>query len=437
MIKTLSVILTVLATSFFFFPVNLLFLPGINTKNILAVIGFALAIFVLIRQKEFSIPRELLLLLLLSGMVSIMSLISITYNQTPDTTYVTFIRSTAIWLSSAFAVVFLIRLIHGEITVPLVVHYLIGACLFQCASTMLIAFVPAFSQFVDRYFDTGQQLMRDLDRLYGIGALLDVAGSRFSAVLVAIAFLLSSSSRKVSNWLVVFYTLSFIVIAAIGNMIARTTTIGMLIGLAWVLLAPFISQHKEKRDGTLGKGFVMLITTTVLVLISIALYNTVPQVKEFFRFGFEGFFALVETGEWQVDSTDTLRSMVVWPEELRTWIIGDGYFLNSRYDPNYLGSATDQGFYMGTDIGYLRFIFYFGLAGLVWIIAVIAYSAFVCCQYFKDYTWLFLLALLVGLVVWAKVSTDIFLFFALFLCAAALKDIPEETTPAPDTSVVP
>ena len=143
------------------------------------------------------------------------------------------------------------------------------------------------------------------------------------------------------------------------------------------------------------------------------------------RFGFEGFFSLAETGEWQVDSNEMLKSMVVWPEELRTWIIGDGYFLNSRYDPNYLGSATVEGFYMGTDIGYLRFIFYFGIAGLVWIIAVVAYSAYVCCKYFKEYTWLFVMALLVGLVVWAKVSTDIFLFFYLFLCAAYLQETQE------------
>ena len=120
--------------------------------------------------------------------------------------------------------------------------------------------------------------------------------------------------------------------------------------------------------------------------------------------------------------------MVVWPEELRTWLIGDGYFANSRYDPNYLGDATDQGFYMGTDIGYLRFVFYFGILGLVWMIAVIAYSAFVCADCFKSYSWLFVMALLVGLIVWGKVSTDIFLFFCLFLSTAALQELSDEET---------
>ena len=437
MIKVLKILLTVLVTSFFFFPVGLLFLAGINSKNLLAAIGLVFIIIELVKQRESSIPRELLVLLLLSSMVSIMSLVSVTYNETPDLTYASFIRSTIIWLSAAFSVISIIRLVHGRIDVPLVVHYLIGACLFQCVTAMLIAFVPSFSAFVDRYFDTGQRLMREVERLYGIGALLDVAGSRFSTVLVAIAFLFTSSPKKIKNGLVVFYTLSFIVISVIGNMIARTTTIGMLIGIAWVILAPFVVLKPIGQERPRGKGFVVLITTSVLILVSVTLYNTVPQVKEFLRFGFEGFFSLAERGEWQVNSNDTLRDMVVWPEELRTWIIGDGYFLNSRYDPNYLGSATDEGFYMGTDIGYLRFIFYFGIAGLIWIIAFIIYSTVICCKYFKDYTWLFVMALLVGLVVWAKVSTDVFLFFALFLCAAALQEPQESIQEGTSTTETP
>lgn len=430
MIKTIQIILTVLLTSMFFFPVDINFLPVPNSKNLLAAVGLVLALLALARTRDFSVPRELLVLLLLSGMVSLLSLVSITYNQTPDNTYVSFIRSTAIWLSSAFTVACAIRAVHGRIDVPLVVHYLTGACLFQCASAMLIEFVPSFSLFVDRYFDTGQVLLKKLGRLYGIGASLDVAGSRFSAVLAALAWLLISSTRKVSNAMAVFYTLSFIIIAVVGNMIARTTTVGMLIGLAWLLVAPFILHRESRCEGRSGKVLTILATTAALVFVTVVLYNTNPQVKEFLRFGFEGFFNYFESGEWETDSTAKLETMVVWPEELRTWIIGDGYFLNSRYDPNYLGDATDQGFYMGTDVGYLRFIFYFGVAGLIWIVAFIVYSAVICCRYFPQYTWLFLLALLVGLVVWAKVSTDIFLYFALFLCAAALRDTPDDSSEA-------
>lgn len=420
MIKLLKILLTVVVTDLYFFPLIFLAFPGTNSKMIMAVIGLGLVAFEMTRQQGMRFPGELLKLLFCAGMVSLMSLISITINQTPDKAYVTYIISACVWLSSAFTACWVIKQVHGRIDVPLLVHYLIGVCLMQCLFTMLIEYVPAFSAFVDRHFDTGQHLMKGLDRLYGIGALLDVAGSRFSAVLVAISFMMISSPRKTSVWMTVFYTISFIVIAVIGNMIARTTTIGLLIGAAWFLVGPFIVRHRH--GGGFGRLLVFLITTAALVIICVMLYNSNPQMREFFRFGFEGFFALVEEGQWQVDSNEILKNMVVWPETMHTWIIGDGYFLNSRYDLNYLGEATTAGFYMGTDIGYLRFIFYFGIAGLVWIVAVVAYSAYVCGKYFKQYAWLFALALLVGLTVWAKVATDIFLFFALFLCAAALKE---------------
>ena len=425
MIKVLKIILTVLVTSFFFFPFSFSFFPSQNTKNLLAVAGLVFVIMELVRRKDLSVPRELLILLFLSGMVSLLSLISITYNQTPDTTYVSFIRATAIWLSSAFACAYIIRAVHGRIDVPLVVHYLIGTCLFQCVAAMLIAFIPAVQQFVDTYVQQGQMLLQDLGRLYGIGASLDVAGSRFAVVLIAISFLLVSPTQKNANGMAVFYTLSFIIISVVGNMIARTTTIGMVIGVVWFLSAPFITRQRIQFDSSFGKGFSIILTGVALILVSIILYRAFPEVKELFEFGFEGFFSFFETGEWQVDSNDTLRDMIVWPEELRTWIIGDGYFLNSRYDPNYLGDAPIGGYYMSTDIGYLRFIFSFGIAGLVWIIALLVSSTYVCCKYFKEYTWLFVMALLVGLVVWAKVSTDVFLFFALFLCAAFLQETQE------------
>lgn len=432
MIKLLKVLITILITSFYYFPVNFTFLPT-NTKNLLAAIGIIFVVFELIRKKEFFIPRQLLILLLISSMVSIMSLVSITYNQTPDTTYVTYIRSAVIWLSGAFSVAYLIRVVHGRIDVPLVVHYLIGACLFQCISAMLIQFVPPFQEFVDSYVEQGQGFLKDIGRIYGIGASLDVAGSRFAAVLAAIGFMLVSSPKRVSVGMTLFYTLSFVIITVVGCMIARTTIIGDALGFAWILFSSFILPKTRPAENIAGKWITVLSTVGILIVVSIALYNASPQFQDLMRFGFEGFFNWVETGTWETDSTSKLQSMVVWPEELKTWIIGDGYFENSRNDPNYLGTATDDGFYMGTDIGYLRFLFYFGILGLVWMIAVIAYSAFVCADQFKEYTWMFIMALGVNLIIWAKVSTDIYLFFCMFLCAAALAETPEETEPATET----
>ena len=150
MIKVLKILLTVVVTDLYFFPLIFLAFPGTNSKMIMAVIGLGLVAFEMTRQQGMRFPGELLKLLFCAGMVSLMSLISITINQTPDKAYVTYIISACVWLSSAFTACWVIKQVHGRIDVPLLVHYLIGVCLMQSLFTMLIEYVPAFSAFVWR-----------------------------------------------------------------------------------------------------------------------------------------------------------------------------------------------------------------------------------------------------------------------------------------------
>lgn len=423
MVKYLKMALVGILTSLFFFPFEFMALPGLNTKMMLAVAGLVFAAFYLVRRRSFCIPIELLALVFIAGAVSLVSLLSIVINQTPDTTYVTYIVSFAVWLSAAFAVCCCIKALHGEIDVLLVLNYLTGVCLFQCVMALVIDSYPAVQRFVDTYISQDQDLMHEINRLYGIGAQLDVAGARFSAVLAALGFFLSEVSRPLKTGTRAVYIIAFLVISVIGNMIARTALVGMVIGLGFVVLGQIFRPSDYTSNQKQTAFFTWVGVLAIGILISVVLYNTNPQARRLFRFGFEGFFALVEKGRWETSSTDKLmQTMVVFPETLHTWIIGDGYFMNSRYDINYLGDATDQGFYMGTDVGYLRFIFYFGIVGLIPMLMVILYSAYVCANHFRREAWLFALAALVGLVVWLKVSTDIFLFFALFLSAAALQE---------------
>lgn len=414
-------------TSFFFFPVEFTVLPGINTKMMLAAAGLFFAGGSVLKTRFFGIPRELMWLIIFSSSVSLVSLLSITLNQTPDVTYVSYIVSFSVWLSAAFAVCSCIRAVHGRIDVQLILNYLIVVSLFQCIIALVIDQNPSVQRFVDSYIIQGQDLMHEINRLYGIGAMLDVAGLRFSAVLVTIAFFLSELKTSLKTGTRFLYILSFCIITVIGNMIARTTLTGAAIGMAFIIIGMFFS--KPDSSGTYRllffnrtAVFSWLLVIVIGVFLSVYLYNTDMYARRQFRFAFEGFFSLVEKGHWETTSTDKLQTMVVFPETIHTWVIGDGYFMNSRYDENYLGDATDQGFYMGTDVGYLRFIFYFGILGLIPMMGVIVYSAIVCMRHFKEERWVFILVLLVGLVVWLKVSTDVFLFFALFLSAAAIKE---------------
>lgn len=416
--KWLRVLLTGFIVSLFYFPVVFKFFPVSNTKNMLAVVGIICMVITLLRKKELSLPKELVILLLFASAVSIISLFSIVYNQTPDTTYVTYLRSPIIWLSGAYAICFLIYIIHKRIDIPLVVNYLAGACVFQCVVAMGIQFSPSFQIFIDSIVEQGQDLLKDLNRIYGFGANLDVGGSRFAAVLAALAFLMVQDRQSRNNISQIWLVFAFVIITVVGNMIARTTLIGVAVGLVYILLMESIRllQKKDNTDYKSPLGAWLLILA-ITVPIAVVLYNVNEQFHDLLRFGFEGFFSLFEEGEFKTDSSEKLESMIVWPEELRTWIIGDGYFENQRNDANYIGDATTEGFYMGTDIGYLRFIFYFGVIGLIAISAVMVYTGVIASKAFPKYAHIFMMGVLCNFIIWLKVSTDLFPFLAIFASA--------------------
>lgn len=421
MIKWLKILLTGILVSLFYFPVVIAVFPLAISKNILAVFGLVIVMVVLLRKKEFVLPGEFLMLLVFSGVVSLIALFSINYNQTPDDTYVMYFRSVIIWVSAAFFVCYCIWKTHDRIDVPLIVKYLAAVCVFQCIIAMAIHFVPAVQGFVDANFIQGQSFFHNTGRLYGIGAYLDVGGSRFAAVLVALAFLIEQDDEKRGNTHRFWLVFAFCIITVLGNIIARTTIVGTIIGLFYIILME-LKNLLEASKGDRQKGKSSLSSWIVVLAISIPLvvffYQLSPPFQELMRFGFEGFFALVEKGEWDVSSNTALESMIVWPEEFRTWIIGDGYFENQRNDINYIGDATTEGFYMGTDIGYLRFIFYFGVFGLLAISATIIYTGVLAAKAFRDYAPMIMMGVLANFVVWLKVSTDLFPFLGFFAAAA-------------------
>ena len=137
-------------------------------------------------------------------------------------------------------------------------------------------------------------------RLYGIGCALDVAGGRFAVLLVMIAFLLPYMYKKKNpNIYIGLLLMAFCLISVIGNMIGRTTSVGMVIGIVYMLSMIFSKQIPEKHDRS-RYIFGVLSFLCITILVSATLYNVSDYWYDYFRFGFEGFFSLVEKGKWDV-----------------------------------------------------------------------------------------------------------------------------------------
>ena len=335
--------LALVVLSFYFFPFEFTFMPGINTKMAMAGIGLAVLAIQFAKKRKVAVDNDFLQITILAGIVSLIGFISVTYNGTHDYTYATYIVSMLVWLSAANLVLALIRTIHGHVNVTLICDYLIVLCVVQCSLALIIDGIPSVKEFVDSFL-SGQGFMgKNEYRLYGIGCSLDVAGTRFCAILLMCIYQIVQISSKQELdekrkfWHMLWYLSAFMFISIVGNMIARTTTIGVALAFLYLLILtqPFSIISIEKHKLIWRMTGIMLF---VAICVSVLFYNISPVFKYNLRFAFEGFFSLAEKGTWEVHSNEILKNMVVFPDEIKTWIIGNGYFENP-YDiePYYTG----------------------------------------------------------------------------------------------------
>lgn len=407
--KYFLILFSIVFTSMFFFPFEFTFLRGVNTKHMMACIGIVCLGWDIISHKSLVFSRELLISSVIAIIFSLVGYYSTVYNNTSDYAYSLYIGSMWMWYLSCYGVCSFIKITHDYISLKLIVNYLAAVCVAQCAIAICIDFIPAFKSFVDSVFVTGDlAFMEEIGRLYGIGAALDVGGVRFASVLVMIAVFLSDDKLLRSNLIHRnLYIISFLIITVVGNMVARTTSLGVLLGLAYILFFSGLFSFAIKMINIrFWQSLIIIMIVSVTTIVY--LYQTNKEVYELLRFAFEGFFNLIETGKWETSSTEVLKNMWIFPESVKTWIIGDGYFNN----------PITGGFYMRTDVGYLRFIFYCGLIGVSVFCIFFIYLSISLGNHFYYVRNMFFLLLVIVFANWVKVATDIFLVYAFFLVVA-------------------
>ncbi|MBD1432238.1 hypothetical protein H8B06_05320 [Sphingobacterium sp. DN00404] len=394
--------------SCYFFPFEFTFLPkGLNTKIILAGLGVPILAFNSIYQRGIWLSVELIPAILLALVFSLIGYISVDVNKTNDYTYANYLISFATWLLGAYTVCSILRKVHGYLNFDLLINYLIAVSIVQCSLALAIDNIVSLKNFIDTYISQDTvadvEFLNKVDRLYGIGAALDVAGTRFSIVLIGLVTVLHRSKEKYESIsIIALYWIAFVAIAVIGNMISRTTTVGVLFALLYLLLS-FDVLNQEVSFKNVKSWATILGVTFILVVVAMYFYRTDENIRGLLRFGFEGFFNWVEKGKWTTSSTERLNTVMwIWPDvhDYRTWLIGKATF--------------DNWYVVGTDIGYCRFIFYSGLLGLITFSLFFVYNAWMGIRKFPCHKLFFILLLALGFIIWLKVSTDLFLIYSLF-----------------------
>lgn len=429
-VQVFMVLLTVLMMSFYFHPVFFTAYTVYNTKTMLAVFGGGVLVFNTIRSKDYALSKGLLYALMIAGVFALVNYISLVINETEDYSYTSYPASALVWVIGAYGAITFVRWTHGKVTIELVVRYLAGGAAFHSILSQLIDRNDSIKNFVDSIFYVSLD-MEEMQRLYSFGVGLDPSGVRFAVVLIMIAGVLTLSKVvKKSVGLMVFYFLCFAIISVLGNIISRTTTVGMGLGLFVFVISTGLYKFVIK----IGKIKIMRVFGVILALgipLTIYYYNVNASFRYQIEYGFEGFFSLFESGEFQTSSTDELSTMWVWPQDTQTWLIGSGLFLSKSGNFTYF-----------SDIGYCRFIFYSGLIGFTVFGLYFVYNAIYFAIRYPRYRYIFLLMIVVTFVIWSKVATDIFQLYALFyaftdeeeLYASLDEEEPKELDPIEDES---
>lgn len=395
MIRALLILMTGLIVSFFVFPVTLFILP-MNLKMLLAIIGLFVLGMQIVRYRTYEVNKQLFGAAFFALLYSVVNLVAVEINDQFDFSYANYITTFFVWVFAAYTTVELMRWVHGRVTIRLLVSYLAAVAACQCLLAIAIDKIAIVDLLISSI--TSTDFYKDGNRLYGLGAALDPAGVRFAAILVMIAFVMVIDERvKSSRASLTWFMVAFILIAILGNMIARTTTVGLLLALGVIGLSTGLYRLSIEASNV---RMYSIFGTVLLVGIPLAiyLYHTDEFFYEQMRYGFEGFFNYVETGEFRTHSTDILATMWQWPETTKGWIIGLGIYDN---------------FIFGTDIGYCRLILYSGLVGFTAFSLLFVFNTYVFINKYPRYRYMFLVLLAMSFIIWYKVSTDLFQFWAL------------------------
>lgn len=404
-----KVVLVAVIVSFYLFPVGLRGLPeSINTKQMLAVFGASLYFLKCAVNGGLHFNQKIFISFIYALVFSLWCYFCCILNNTNDYVYARYFISFFVWIASAYGVISIIKTAHGDATLPMLAQYIAAVCIAQGVIALMVDDIPAVKSFVDTWFIQDKRTI-EVHRLYGIGCSLDSGGVRmcFAEVLLAHQ-LVTNKSLALSKKMIFCYAASLVAIGVLGNMIARTATVGLLLAALYFIYGYVTKIHGgnvSRRQETIWR--IVLAIIVVAFAAGTYLYRTNASFHDDIRFAFEGFFSLFETGEFHTGSTDTLNErMWIWPWDLKGWICGYGLF----EWVNWYESGLQ------TDIGYCRFTLYCGIVGLAIFSLYFIYNATVVAKTLKDSRVFSLVLLAMTFIIWIKVSTDIFQLYALLFC---------------------
>ncbi len=319
---------------------GLIYLHGLKPRTILCVVGFLCFLFLGYRR---ALLRSLGHLVPCFAAMAAWAIFCVFVNGTTDLELVRFSIVTPIYLFAAFFLVNFARIRRMDDLMTMVVSCILVHNIIAFAG-LLIPPVGVWLYSVQS-IDLSQMEQISSEVAQGARAIGLGRGTYFfGGAITGVALLFSfykirfDASTNVVVWLGIIAGLLLT-----GLFIARTTLVGFIVGLCMFLL-----------PGGRGLKRSMRVLLLAIVATSIFLPVVVSAVSQKLDVGwaFETFY-LASGKVDESGSLEVLKSYYFLPSQFKTWFVGDARFTDG------------EGYYMHTDVGYLRLIFYFGVLGML------------------------------------------------------------------------
>jgi len=390
---------------FYIYPILFIGMP-VSTRILYSFIAVPFVMYG-IASKTSMLVREYISVLSVLFFIFSLSCLSIFINDTSDFEFIKYPASIIAILLSASVLVRIFEMMDTPCDFNYVAKLFIGVVFIQSVVAVLMFISPSFYELMTSIqaisIDEVEKMSSLSEmRIIGFGSQYFGAGITNGLALIILAYLIrigeyDSTMLKASAM--------FLFIFAVGIGMARTTFIGF--GMAILLLFPY--SGLLKLNLTLVKRNVMLLlsVSTLMLLAFIFVYvlfpNITASVTPLFHFALEMFLNYFESGSLTTESTSQLATMYIFPTNVYTYFIGDGLY------------TADNGFYyMGTDVGYLRLLFYFGIFGIFLFITLQVLMLLISTQKIPHGNTLFIFMLLYLLILNFKGFADLASVLALF-----------------------
>ncbi|MBQ6064327.1 MAG: hypothetical protein IJK87_11990 [Prevotella sp.] len=253
-----------------------------------------------------------------------------------------------------------------------------------CDSILFVAVIQAFISFamflspeltntihsmIEYNEGTEEKLETLTHRLMGVGQAFWGAGVNYGIDILILSVLPDVKGSIICKYKILYWSITAILLLA-GIFSARTFFI------SFIFIALYFVLMKKNIFVTIVHSYkYILIIPIFLFLYHFLRVQLGTKFEKVEAFTYELFNNYEESGEFESSSTNKLKNMYdILPSETKTWIIGDGKFKND-----------DGTYYMYTDVGYSRHIFFYGLIGLIPFLIVLLFVYKTCARQYHNH----------------------------------------------------